>query len=477
MSRKAKITSALLLTLAMCLSFAQIASADEPVEPVGITEAAVTKLLETPRGTSIPATMSFDFQVTSVSMNGGTEPADIADIPIIGVPDEAKAPFGIVTISFDDYTEADPGAATLTLYKESDSLFKIEKFLHAGVYEYRIKELPETYSGANSSLTEKMTWSEAEYTVKVFVREYEDDDELVKTGKAKAGDRYFFGISAIRTKTDDGISDGNGKVNPTPGSGGEGEGNEWAYSQMIFTNTYVKTNGPADPTNGEYTLAVGKTVANDPEGGAGFASQHKYFRYSMTVSAPELAVKTLNTGSSLPDYQGYVIDVDGTVVGESDLQNENMNNVASASVANETYGDYIVFTPGSMVEFSLKHGQKLYLSNVHVGAYYTIEENGAAGYIASARVTRGGVNDGTETASDSGMKLAIPHHGNKNLSSVLYVGDGDNRADFVNTFKAEVPAGLNLNDLPFYVLILLAATLLAAFIVLKSMKKRRTGYR
>ena len=413
--KSSKIILAFALTAILCLaSFATAFAAAEP-DPTTITKAAITKVLKTPYGTIIPAGMSFEFDITAISVDDEDFDGDEKNMP----------EFGTVAIDYDGSQNlkdpVPPGhtAGICTYYLESADIFKDAKWPHAGVYVYEIVEKANTYD-IKDPAHEVMTYSGAKYTLNVYV--VEDDNN--------AGKYVIYAIGDFRTLTDEGTQGGE-KVDPTPG----GDGKDYFYSQMTFTNTYVKTNGGTDPENPDNsTLSISKAVTGD------FGSKTKYFEFTLTVTAPSLVPGT-------PTYRAYIIE-GGKVV-----------------------GDPVDFVSGTPNKFELKHGQKLVFIDTPVGTYFTVKETASAGYVPNIAL----VYDGGTALETNNENASINFGTDEFGHDYDFVGEAENTVGFTNDRNDITPTGFNLNDLPFIGMIILALAGAAAFIIIKF--RRRNSYR
>jgi len=404
---------AIALTLAIILSIgalAPMALANDAEGP--FTKAAITKVLQMPIGTSVP-TGNFVFDVLPVSVNG-----DTANPP----PSVAGAVDNAVTIPFSAANSTLQGTVgdVSTYYMESNELFGTVVWPSAGVFEYTITERPNTVT--INPENENIVYSEAKYTVRVFVRE---DDE---------GELYIFTIAARRTVTDKGVVIPGGlKVDPTPGGDDDIEG--FDYSQMTFNNIYTKHTGCGG--NGDDGLEATLTIGLDVDGE--LASTTEYFDFSITVNQPSLITDPVQ-------YKAFLVDDDGTILDEDNIQ------------------------AGQPFTFRLRHGQRLVFVDTHVGANYTVTNNGAAGYETSAIITSDAVPGGKAEGSP-GEGLTIPD-GAVYTSNPL-VGEKENKAEFTSTNNLTPDMGLSMSDLPFYGLILLALGGIAAPVAVKAISRNK----
>lgn len=445
MLKKTKIFLVFALALVMC--YASIPSAmAAPGNATETSQAAIAKVLKVPYGTAIPANMTFKFEIAAQSLNGDNS-NDSKAKAMAGL-DTTVVVNGVASIIFDGNAtkQIDKGtvAGITTWNYESAGLFVATQFPHAGIYEYTITETPDTYIIADP-LHEATVYSQAKYIVKVYVKD-------------SASGLVITHIGAVKIVDDDGkdIPDSEQtKVDPTPGK-----------SEMAFTNKYEKTNGPTkpeepDPTKS--TLDISKIVTGQ------FGSSTTYFNFSLTITLPGLIDKYLK-----PYYTAFVVEK-GIIVDPT-------KNVAatSTSLIGTTAGGlkYIRFdrVGTSLIasaNFLLKDGQTLMFTDTPVGTSYTLTETGEVGYKTSAEVTWNGSSPATKVSEgDLAAGIVLPSNNNIDIM-MLYVGEAANRAVITNDAGDITPTGLDLNDLPFIGLIVLALISLVAFIVVKSRKKAK----
>jgi len=447
MIRKTKVFSAILLSLILCLSgLVTAAMAQEPPEPEPTAHenatggdygnparGGLTKLLKVPVGTDIPK-LDFHFKVTPISVDGDTSTSKIGSMPMIDGDN-------VVTISFDAGTTAaadDDGI--MNLYQESGDLFgKLNgtDWPHTGIFVYEIEEDKDESGIDENTPHEYATYSQAKYKVNVYVLQDEDHGYYVNA------------IGALVVAPDNANQGTNTKVDPTP-RGGIAD----SHSKMIFTNTYVKTNGSYDDKT---TLAISKAVDGE------FSSNSVYFRFNLTLTAP--AVPSEASGN--PVYHAYVIENNGSFVNADDLSNPAMNNVyPSSSIVTVANGnDYISFTPTSQPLFSLKHGQKLVFFDTPVGTRYTVDEAATTAYEPSYTIYHG---------SDEIVRGSAGISAPLSTGDLRFIGEKGNTVAYTNKREMVTPTGLNLNDLPFIIMIALALLGIAGYIVVKSRKTK--GY-
>ena len=414
--KKTKSILALAIALFTCLTcFASVAFAADHAEgtPGNPAQAAITKHLQLPKGTKIP-TVDFEFEVEKVTVDGIA-----GSMPTIGNN-------GKVTISFSDkmtptYTE---DVLDIThIYMESANLLATvtgsNAWPHAGEYVYKITETEKTYAAIDED-HEIMEYSQAEYTMTVWVKET----------ALNSGVYYAASIFAVRNVLDDGTeAPKNDKVNPEPKADGK-------YSGMVFTNAYVHTNGtddidnpdPTDPA--EATLTISKAVDGT------YASTSVAFTFKVTVNEPAFVNEPK---PDLPGtYTAYIVGPGSTIAGT------------------------VEFPDGTEKSFTLKHGQKLVFVNTPVGTTYDVKETGTAAYKAEANITSNGVSEGAVTGA-LGADAEFLHR---------FVGEAANTAAFTNIREEVTPTGLNINDLPFIGMIVLALAAVAVVAVVKARKRK-----
>jgi len=434
--KKTRLLLALALVFALCLSFAPTAMAQPPYN-----EAAITKLLQVPVGTEFPA-MVFRFSFEPEQYNGST--TELSRLPVIGTR-VGTTSTGEISLNFSRTTATREGPAVNrveTYYLETPDFVEGVDFPNAGIYDYIVEESGTTYN-IESDLHEALELSVAQYRVSVWVQEDED------------GVPFVFHVGVVRITTEDG-EDGDEKVDPTPG----GDGINTFYSQMTFTNKYVRTNGADNPNNPNPQ----KPPATDPTPGAPYTgdstlnignevtgllgSQIMPFKLSLRIDVP-----TLIPDYVLPFYKAYLVDSTGPI--------DPTGTVNASLIGTDTGGTgtrrFIRFEPGTAINFELKHGQTLVFINTPVGTAYNVAQTAEAGYTTTIQPFYNSVKEPLVTA----------------LAYAGLVGERFNAANYTNDYGDEPPTGLNVNDLPFYGLILLAVGGLVIFIVIKARKRNR----
>ena len=416
----------------MCLSLAVPAFAsnlsitDDPSKPA---QAAINKVLKMPIGTNVPdATFQFDF--TRVSVDGETGTA-------LNMPELPSR-----TVEFDSKTmTASPaGTGVVSVNKETVNIVDGVVWPHAGIYVYEVEESDKTNESFIDDEYENdldvLRLSKAVYTVTVYIA----NDDAVGL--------YVYAIEAhIKANDDSNKGEPVGKkVNPTPDPDGDG-------SRMIFTNIYVRNNGgggdPEDPdevdpgTPGKIDEFTVLKIEKEVRGALG-NREDKYFEFDVTVQAPVI-------GFDEPEklrYVAYVMEMKGgalTVVTSED-------NYDGTILEDESNYKYIMFTPDGEETVNLKHGQWLAFINLPVGSSYTAEEAESDPYNISHILTLSG-SVGSEIKNAS--------------TGYQWVGELANKALYINTYGMTPPTGISADNLPYAILIVLAAVALAGYMALR----------
>lgn len=410
---------AFVLAVVMCMGTA--ASAFAAGDPILGTEtaparAAITKKLTMPIGTPTPgATFTFHVLPESVDDRAGAE--DLATMPVLGD----------VTIAFSAGDNAVDNLNTKTIVKQTGDLFSSAAFPHAGKYVYKVTE-DQAVSGYLPAANEAYIFSPAEYKLTAYV---------------KNGTNGLY-VAAVASQiavldSSNGTSEVGDKVDPTPNGNPEIVGD---YSKMIFTNIYSKTAGgvePTDPT--DKALTISKTVTGD------YADLTKYFAFDVAARKPEVIPGVVT-------YRAYVLDGSDNIV----TSTENY-----ATLQSDGNGkSYISFPAGTSMTVNLKHGQRLVFTDLHIGAGYDVTEAAVQNYTASLEyVVNGGTPTSTGNAVDN-LQLGINN---------ILIGANQNSAAFTNAYRTITPTGVVINNLPFVMILILAAGSFMAFVVVKSRKK------
>ena len=414
-----KLLACAAVILALCLGATMTAFAAEPDfphaagTPENPAEAGLTKILQMPIGTITPD-VTFTFKFEKKALDGDqTDPAK-AIMPAIGNKD----------IEFEAADDPAPNGGVKYIPKETGDVLP-QSWPRAGVYEYTVTEVgsDKKYPVIDDNNTptdpsddfikENMTYSPAVYTMRVYV------------DNGPNGPYAKYVTAQVITKDNNGQTQ-DAKVDPTPGE----ENSEGDYSQMIFTNTYLKNNGginpPTDPDKAVFALS--KAVSGLS------ADQTKPFTFSVTVNSPAVGVAAGAT------YKAYIFT--GTTINPTP----------------------IIFTSGTLKnDITLTHGQKLVFIDLPVGSSFDVTEAAASDYTASCALRfNGQTTDLTLNAAKQGDPLG---------TGSRFIGETENKADFTNAYKTVTPAGIGVDDLPYLVLIGVVLVALAAFGAVKLRKR------
>ena len=394
MGKKRNIGISLMAVVAMMLAMPNVIHAAPPTSTgteANPAHATINKHLLMPEGTITPAgTATFKF--TAKSVDGA--PATPTNMPAI--PDRSV-----------NFTTADAGttaAGVKKVMKETVNIVDGVVFPHAGEYIYTVKEENSGFTLTNNSdLSESMAYSTIEYQIQIIV------------ANNAAGTAVY--VQSISVNVLSGGVVGN-KVNDND----DEEGTSFA-----FDNKFVRThlNDPTNPGDTNDTnLRISKKVAGD----GGNLSQ--YFDFKTTFTAPLLV-----TPSTPATYKAGIME-GGTLIDPTP-------NGISGAAADHSF----TISQGTAFTFKLKHGQKLVLLDLPVGAKYEASETDSKGHTANITVKANGVA-GSESATTN-----VPS---------TYIGEAANSALVRNDKVASTPTGILMNNLPYVILIAIAIAGLAA---------------
>ncbi|MEF9839353.1 MAG: FctA domain-containing protein [Lachnospiraceae bacterium] len=380
--------------------------------PAETPTAAISKVLETGKDVVLPAGMNFKFTINKVSLNDETTDPVKANMPNLTAPD-------IEITAADEVTMTNENFRKDVYAKDGDNIlagFTVNENTVTGIYKYEITETADTVTVGDAT-KEQVTYDTIKYAFRVYVNEDAD------------GNKYISGTNTVIINKDG--TEGTDKIDPTPGSSETIEGSPEKYSGMKFVNGYSIDKGVVDPGTdpdpenpNSYGLKVSKTVT-------GKVNDTTAFPFNFNVAKPTAV------GHEDTTFTYYVFD--GTTIGA------------------EQTGTY-----GTSITQNLKHNQSIVLKNAYEGSMVAVTEKGVTNYIPSAAVTLNGTT--TQVNAAMGKDLSI---GDNKI-----MGAGANTIDYTNKFQDMTPTGIIMNNLPFFMLIIVAFLGIGAFAVINSRKKR-----
>ena len=391
-------------------------------------KASITKILKMPIDTPVKAG-DFVFEFKKVGM--------IVDNKVDDTRNDGMPVPGPITITFtggEDTAKWKNEDNTIFAAKESGDILagltSASWINGEGIYRYLLKEKEDTLVLTDK---ERDRYSEAEYEIEIWIE------------KAADGTLFARYISAKITKNYDEYyeeGDVDNKIDPTTW------GKEWTditdLSELIFTNNYWKTDGK-DPNN--TALEITKTTTGT---GASFS---ELFEFTVTVTKPSIAEVD-------NPYVAYIYEGTTKI---TDAEN----------YEGGTYGPNgeIYFTSGLPEVVWLSDGQRLVFVDLHIGSTVEVMEKEHPHY-KPEYVRTFGKTPGTFTATAANTPWGF-HHEKSNDKGPHYIEEGvnHNKANFTNYRTGATPTGLDVNDLPYIVLIGVAAAGLAAFVVMRSRKR------
>ena len=404
--------------------------------PGNEAKSAITKKFDMPKGTTTPEAL---FTFVFVPQTIDDEPYD----------DGAKnmPQVGPITIPFSAADDLPGSDAVILVNKNDKSVLKESTDLAAGVqwpgvgvYVYTVSELDSGIIIPTDAINAKTHYSEAEYTVEFWVDEDENGVLFVKYVNAITIKDYIDVFYPGDTEYE--------KVDPTPDRWDEEvtEKIEDGFSGIIFTNTFWKSTGGGTTNPNKVAFQVTKTVT----GLGSNKERDEYFTFNVTLFRPTLI-------EDVQEYTAYVLGANNQIV---------------KSTANHPDTDsegFFKVESDSLFTVKLKHGEKLMFVDLHVGARVEVEEAAHTRFIPSYEHN---FDEGAYAkATDAGTAWGFPRIGSDDKGPHYLPEGNDTKADFINTLKNATPMGLDVDDLPYVVLIGVAVAGLAGFIVFKSRKK------
>lgn len=321
------------------------------------------------------------------------------------------------------YSAADT-AADGKLYKTVD-LFGDAEFKHAGMYVYTVKETADTYTDGDK---EKTTYSQAEYKLTVVVKNGDNGPYVAEIAAQQMKDDKGAEVAA-QTKVD---------PNPTPDADGKP-----VNGGVRFVNTYVKGGSivnpdpdPEKPDGGDKTKPADSLMTIEKNVTGDIGDKVTPFEFTVSASNPTIAPEADQT------VKARIYNADGTY--------------------DMTKGDIVI---GTNTQVELAHGQKLVFLNLYAGANVSFKETDAIAiekYTVSAKVKNG------DEAEQSYAQETVTNAG----ISVTPVSEKKASATVTNNLESTSPTGVIINNLPFIMMIVVAA---AGFVAYIAAKRRRSA--
>ena len=450
--------------------------------PVGTStnpaKATITKLLMIPKGADVPPVF-FRFEATPISINDDTTKVD--KMPFLGDSgtadsiknsiflDMKKAGSTTVTVGDIQYVRAE-SRDILSLVSYAGHSYKQE-----GIHKYKLIEDKNIYKTSYSSSTitlndnDEIIFSEAEYTLLIYVK--------------KDGSTYYPSSAVAIVDVPDYPGQQVGvKVDPTPDTSNndtnddyDGDGlNDGAagHSKLVFTNKYVWIFGQTDPKNPDlsindkYNLRIYKNVIGS------FASIVDKFKFTLSIKPHEYVGQTFTDNNKIIEYKTYKGFIRKSTAGYAteqeliDIYKIDPSFVGTYSKDGKDYG-YITFKADDLYvageprpTFFLAHNESIDFYDIHVGSIINITEIEPVDYVPSYRL--GGIA-GPAVANPIGVTMTTPDYYLRSSTNVQYI---------INTRNDVTPTGLDINNLPFVVMIVLALMGVTGFITYKSRRKK-----
>lgn len=222
---------------------------------------------------------------------------------------------------------------------------------------------------------------------------------------------YVYSVTVLPVKDDNGQGINNAqKVDPTPD---QPDGT----SNFVFTNSFTKKAGGDEA--GAKSLTITKNVAGD------YGDKTRQFQFTVSINLPSYVDSSIN-------YEGKVGDKTYT-----------FNN------GNRFTCDNVMLADGDVLEFS----------DLPAGTKYSVIEAGTENYTPSASIIENGKSPTSENAN-KGEGLTVANK---------LVGENANSTTFTNTHNVDsiTPTGIFINNLPFVLMVVVAGSGLALYVVSK----------
>lgn len=297
----------------------------------------IKKVLNLPAEGVKPPYDTFAFDFTPVSFNGDINvTTDVKD-----TKGRIYVPYLSAGVNYEpkDNTDNDSSTPGKQVIRETEDALKDVEWKNAGQYVYKVTENSPNQI-VDPDYVKDMTYSKAEYTVSIFVKELEN------------GTFEVYDIQIKKDKKDDGTEVEDAKKQEyTPGEGDEKKGNEF-----VFENNWDKKDGNDNPSGGpeiqdadKKGFALRKTIAGENP------STTDKFTFSLNVAKPE------GSHSDATSYSYYIVDSTGA---KSEKQT----------------GEY-----GKNTEVKLKHNERVVFAEVLLGSEVTAKETKSGTYIGEVK--------------------------------------------------------------------------------------------
>ena len=448
-SKFRRLTGIAVATL-MCLSMMVPAMAEEQpyVGPEGSSalnqaQSVITKKLDMHKDVTTP-TATYTFTFTPKTIDG--EDYD----PI----EKNMPPVGPITVSFSALDDADDNVKkhfegdTKSVIKETPKITATTIWPDVGIYVYEVHE--EDGGVTLVGLPEKTGYknSEARYKFEFWVDRDSTGALYVKYVNVLTIEKYIDVFYPGH--------EGGEKVDPTPDRWDKElqQDIEDAFSGVIFTNDYWKSDGGGTEKPGEAPFKLSKDIT----GLGSDTMKDVYFKFVITATKPSMVPDTPTVF-----YKAYVLDADGEVV------KTNANHPDTDSEG------YFTVESGTEFEVDLKHGETLVFIDLHVGTLVEVEEQYNKDFIPTYKHNFSG-SDETFKATEA-IAWGFPREtgATNDDPGPHYIKENNvNKAEFLNYRINATPTGLDVDDLPYVVLISLAIAGLVGFALVKLRKRTST---
>ena len=422
------------VAVVMLMSFSMIlpALAEDEIkyaEGNPVVEASITKILKMPINTPVKAG-DFIFEFTKVGMivDGKEDKTRNGTMPDLGP----------ITIPFDGTEDTaewkDKEGKDDVIFAAKESIDILTGVTSAdwengeGIYRYILKEKDKTLTLTTGK--EDARYSEAEYEIDIYIEKDASGNYFAKYLSAKITEHYDEYYDA---------GDKEKKIDPT--TWGESWTEITDLSELIFTNKYWKTDGVDEDDS---ALKITKTTTGT---GASFS---ELFEFKVTVTKPSIAEVD-------KPYIAYIYEGSTKITDTENFTGYGTNGA-------------IEFTSGSEVTVKLSNGQRLVFVDLHIGSKVEVKESAHEDY-KPEYVRTFGKTPGTFTATAANTTWGFYNDLSDKGPHYLEEGADHNEANFTNYRTGATPTGLDVNDLPYIVLIGVAAAGLAAFVIMKSRKR------